>query len=161
GLAGALILALAVGLYLGRDIFVPTVIALLLAAMLWPAANALNHGFTIRGIGLKSGFPWFERRGVIPISFSWGTACVAMVLLLVALTLVVPLCLALAIPKMIQDFPTTEEGQQQKYDSFRRKLSDISPTLAEENFPKDANKSRVFNTIKAAFDPEKGIIVNA
>jgi AI-2 transport protein TqsA len=160
GVALALILALAVGLYLGQSVFIPLVIALLLAAMLWPAANWLNRGYTMRGIGLKSGFPWVDRRGTLTLSISWGTACVSMVLLLVALTLVVPLCIGLAIPKLIQEFPSDPDKQQESYDKFRERIAAISPSLAEENFPKNAEDSRVFRTIKASLDPDKGIIVN-
>jgi predicted PurR-regulated permease PerM len=160
GVALALILALAVGLYLGQSIFIPMVIALLLAAMLWPAANWLNRGVAMRGLGLRSGFPWVERRGTWTLSISWGTACVTMVLLLVALTLVVPLCIGLAIPKLIQEFPSDPQKQQDNYDKFRERIAAISPVLAEENFPKNAEDSRVFRTIKTSLDPDKGIIVN-
>jgi predicted PurR-regulated permease PerM len=157
--AGALLLALAVGLYLGQSLFIPLVIALLLAAMLWPVANGLNCGYTTRGFGWKNGFPWVERRGTLTLSISWGTACVAVVLLLVALTFIVPLCLVLAIPNMLQGFPTDEDQQQRNYERFREKIAAISQPLADENFPKNAEDSRVFKTIKASFDPNKPIIL--
>ena len=57
---------------------------------------------------------------------SWGTACVTVVLLLVALTLIVPLCLILAIPKMIQEFPSDPTKQKENYDKFRGKIAAIS-----------------------------------
>jgi predicted PurR-regulated permease PerM len=155
GVALALILALAVGLYLGQSIFIPLVIALLLAAMLWPAANWLNRGYTMPGFGWKSGFPWFERRGTLTLSISWGTACVTMVLVLVALTLVLPLCLGFAITKMAQDFPRDEKAQQDAYKKFREKVADISPSLAAEGFPQNADDSVVFNTAKAWLDPKE------
>jgi len=155
GVALALILALAVGLYLGQSIFIPLVISLLLAAMLWPAANWLNSGYTMRGFGLKSGFPWLERRGTLTLSISWGTACVTMVLFLVALTLVLPLCLGFAVTQMAQGFPKDENAQQDAYRNFRAKVAEISPSLAAEAFPQDAKDSVPFNTVKAWLDPKE------
>jgi predicted PurR-regulated permease PerM len=155
GVALALILALAVGLYLGQSIFIPLVISLLLAAMLWPAANWLNRGYTMRGFGWKSGFPWLERRGTLTLSISWGTACVTMVLLLVALTLVLPLCLGFAVTQMAQGFPKDENAQQDAYRNFRAKVAEISPSLAAEAFPQDAKDSVPFNTVKAWLDPKE------
>jgi AI-2 transport protein TqsA len=154
-LTGALILVLAVGLYLGQSIFIPLVIALLLAAMLWPAANWLNRGVTMRGFRLKSGFPWVERHGILTLSVSWGTACVTMVLLLVALTCLLPLCLGFAVTKMAQDFPKTSEEQQEAYASFRMKIANISPALADAGFPRDASKSVAFTTVKEWLDPKQ------
>jgi predicted PurR-regulated permease PerM len=155
GIAGALGLALTVGLYLGKSIFVPLVLALLLAAMLWPAANWLNQGVTIRGFGLKSGFPWVERHGTLTLSVSWGTSCVAMVVFLVGLTLLFPLVMGFAITKMAQDFPKDAQAQQDAYAKFRDKIADISPSLAAEAFPKNADDSVAFTTIKAWLDPHQ------
>jgi AI-2 transport protein TqsA len=155
GLTGALILALALGLYLGKSIFIPLVLALLLAAMLWPAANWLNHGITIPGIGFKAVFPWLERRGTMTLSISWVTSCVVMVVFLVGLTLVLPLCLGFAITRIAQDFPKDEVEQQKAYEKFREKVSDLLPGLASEAFPKDAEKSVVFTTVKSWLDPHQ------
>jgi predicted PurR-regulated permease PerM len=156
GLTGALILALAVGLYLGQSIFIPLVIALLLAAILWPAAHWLNQGVAIRGFGLKAGFPWVERRGTLTLSISWGTACVTMVLLLVALTCLLPLCLGFAITKMAQDFPRSPDQQQEAYKNFRDRIANLSPALAESGlFPRHADESVVFTTVKEWLDPKQ------
>lgn len=155
GVAGALGLALTLGLYLGRSIFIPLVLALLLAAMLWPAANWLNHGVTIRGFGLRRAFPFVERRGSLTLSVSWATSCVAMVLMLVGLTLIFPLCVGFAITKMAQGFPRDPETQQEAYEDFRRKVADISPSLVEQAFPVKAEESVAFTTFKAWLDPKQ------
>jgi AI-2 transport protein TqsA len=155
GVAGALVLALTLGLYLGKSIFVPLVLALLLAAMLWPAANWLNHGVAFRGFALKFQFPWIERRGTWTLSVSWATSCVAMVLMLVGLTLLFPLVVGFAITKMVQDFPKDSLAQQEEYGKFRAKITDISPSLAAEAFPKDAEDSVPFTTLRAWLDPHQ------
>jgi predicted PurR-regulated permease PerM len=155
GVAGVLGLALTLGLYLGKSIFIPLILALLLAAMLWPAANWLNHGVTFRGFGLTSHFPWIARRGTWTLSVSWGTSCVAMVLMLVGLTLMFPLIVGFAITRMAQDFPKDPAAQQYAYGRFREKISDISPTLAEQAFPINAEDSVPFTTLKAWLDPQQ------
>jgi predicted PurR-regulated permease PerM len=149
-----------VALYLGQTIFIPTVIALLLAAMLWPAANMLNRGVVIRGFGLQGQFPFLCRRGTLHIHLSWDLTSMVMVGLLVCLTLVVPLILGLAIPKMLQDFPTSPEGQQKLYTQVRNRLQEVVPWQFDKDYlPETAEDSRVFQTIRTALDPEKGYIM--
>jgi predicted PurR-regulated permease PerM len=155
GVAGALGLALTLGLYLGKSIFIPLILALLLAAMLWPAANWLNHGVAIRGFALKLQFPWIERRGTWTLSVSWGTSCVAMVMLLVGITLVFPLVVGFAITKMAQSFPKNPAAQQEAYEKFRDRLGAISPSLVEQAFPAKAEESVVFTSIQAWLDPRQ------
>jgi AI-2 transport protein TqsA len=161
GLNALLLLSLVVALYLGQTIFIPTVIALLLAAMLWPAANVLNRGVVIRSFGLRGQFPFLYRRGAIHLHLSWDMTSMVMVGLLVCLTLVVPLILGLAIPKMLQDFPTDPEGQQKLYTQVRDRLQAVSPWQFDKDYlPDTAEDSRVFQTIKTALNPEKGYIVS-
>ncbi|MFL5241722.1 MAG: AI-2E family transporter [Gemmataceae bacterium] len=161
GLNALLILSLVVALYLGQTIFIPTVIALLLAAMVWPAATMLHQGWEIRGFALQGRFPFVYRKGMVQLRLSWDFTCMAMVGLLVCLTLVVPVILGLAIPKMLQDFPTDPEGQQNLYANLRSRLQDVSPVeFNDDYFPEKAERSRVFQTIRTALDPDKGIIIN-
>jgi predicted PurR-regulated permease PerM len=112
-------------LYLGQSIFVPTIIALLLAAMLWPLVRGMHTG----------------------LRFSWGFSCMLVVMGLVALNLFITLGFVVAIPKLMQDLPAPhdQEGQVRIYQRVREQLASISPVpLDEEYFPADAEKSRVF-----------------
>ena len=43
GLNAAILLSIILALYLGQTIFIPTVISLLLAAMLWPTATWMHQ----------------------------------------------------------------------------------------------------------------------
>src|SRR5437762_13977809 len=67
GLGLVVLLAAVFALYLSQVVIVPTVIALLLAAMLWPAVQWLHHS----------------------LRFTWTFSCLLMVLTLVALNLLV------------------------------------------------------------------------
>src|SRR5438132_10190528 len=90
-----------VALRLGETIFIPTVIAVLLAALMWPVAS------------------WLNRRLRLP----WSVACLVSVGSLVLLTLLVALSFALAVTKIVQDLPAnTLEGQTTQdrlYTTFR------------------------------------------
>jgi predicted PurR-regulated permease PerM len=161
GLNALLLLSVVAALYLGQTIFIPTVIALLLAAMLWPAATMLHQGTMIRGFGLRNKFPFIYRDGTIHLRLGWDLTCMLMVGLLVCLTLVVPVILGLAIPKMLQDFPTDPAGQQELYENLRNRFQDLIPVgFDNDYFPSKAEKSRVFQAIRTALDPDKGIIIN-
>jgi predicted PurR-regulated permease PerM len=123
GLVG--LLAAVFALYLAHTIFVPTVIALLLAAMLWPAVVWLHQS----------------------LKFSWTFSCLLMVLALVALNLLVTVGFGVSITKMLQDIPRPDhvEGQKEVYVKFRESLQQISPVPLEDiGLPADPEKSAVF-----------------
>src|SRR4051794_30831080 len=92
GLLGAVL-----ALRWGESIFIPTVIAVLLAALLWPAAA------------------WIHRTLRLP----WGVSCLLAVFGLLALNLTVTFGFTLAITKMLQELPNpnleTDEKQQELY----------------------------------------------
>jgi len=128
------LLGVTVALYLAQTIFIPLVIAILLAAMLWPAVDFFNK--------------WAR--------LSWGLSCMLAVSGLVALTLLVTLGIGLAITKIVQDLPTDHARQQRLYTQLRQRLDQISPVpLDAEYFPEEADQSKVFQYIKQALDPEK------
>jgi predicted PurR-regulated permease PerM len=127
GLTMLILLGGVIALSLGQSIFIPTVIALLLAAMLWPAVHGLHRG----------------------MRFSWPFASLVVVLGLVVLNLLVTTGLFLSVPKFLQDLPGPhdDEGLKEVYKKFRDQVSKIAP-LDEEYLPADADKSRVFQYVR-------------
>src|SRR5205809_7527576 len=82
-----IILAMIGGLYLGRSIFIPTIIALLFAAMLWPGAAYLHEeGVPIPAVARRARFPWLWPC-VYRVKVPWNTACVFLVSLLMTMAL--------------------------------------------------------------------------
>jgi AI-2 transport protein TqsA len=116
-----------IALHLGQSIIIPTIIALLLAAMLWPAVRWMHEG----------------------LRFSWPFACMLAVMGLVVLNILVSMGFFLAIPKLLQDLPElrSEEGQREVYAKFRAQVGTIIP-LDEEYLPPDPEHSRVFQYVK-------------
>ena len=107
GLGLVVLLAAVFALYLAQVVIVPTVIALLLAAMLWPAVRWM-HG---------------------SLRFTWTFSCILMVSVLVALNLFVSIGFGLSITKMLQDIPRPDngEGQKEVYNKVRESLQQVSP----------------------------------
>jgi predicted PurR-regulated permease PerM len=126
GLLGAV-----VALRLGETIFIPTVIAVLLAAMLWP--------FTT----------WLNQRLHLP----WGIACLLSVGFLVLLNVMITLGFALAATKFLQGLPNpnnpdSEARQEQLYSKFRDQLERVSPMpLDKSYFPEKPRDSRIYHYI--------------
>src|SRR5438270_12973564 len=102
GLNLLIILALIGALYLGRSIFIPTIIALLFAAMLWPGVTYLNQkGVPIPFVAVRRGFPWLWPT-IYRVRIRWAAASFFLVGLLMTMALGVTLGFGLAIPKMLQ-----------------------------------------------------------
>src|SRR5262245_10718409 len=81
-------------LRLGEAIFIPLVIALLLATILWSSANRLHTFYRL----------------------PWTAACIVSVVVLVLANFVVTLGLVLAVPRLVQDMtPITPDRQQEVY----------------------------------------------
>src|SRR3954463_3007271 len=80
-----------VALRLGESIFIPLVISLLLATILWPSAHRLNT---------------FSR-------LVWPVACVGAVMVLVILNLIVMGGFVFAVPRLLQDLPQDAARQQE------------------------------------------------
>jgi predicted PurR-regulated permease PerM len=120
------LLAGIVSLRLGETIFIPLVIALLLATILWPSAHRLNTFYRL----------------------PWPVACVGAVMCLVVLNLVVMGGFVIAIPRLLQDVPQDEARQQKLYKDFRDRLEQVSPVpLDPKYFPDKASESEAFNYV--------------
>jgi predicted PurR-regulated permease PerM len=137
------------------------IIALLLAAMLWPAAIWMNAGVPLPWLLPRGGgFPWL-RPALVTYRVPWALACSFMLVFLVAIILLFPLGFGLAVSKMLQEVPRDEEGQQVIYTEFRQRVEAISPPLAETYFPESAQDFRLFQAIKNMLDPEKQYFIDA
>jgi AI-2 transport protein TqsA len=123
GVLGAIIM-----LRLGESIFIPLVIALLLATILWSSANRLHEYY----------------------KFPWALSCVVSVTVLVMFNFILTLGFILAIPRLIQDMaPKDNVRQVQIYKNFRQNLESISPLpLDERYFPENPYESEFFNVIQ-------------
>jgi predicted PurR-regulated permease PerM len=133
GLNVLALLGLAIALRLGESIFIPLVISVLLAAILWPAAE------------------WFNRRGL-----PWGVACLLAVAGLVLLNLVVTLGMILSVPKLIQGLPNLNNPveQDQFYRQLRKHAQNFSPWPVDEVFPEERDQSQLFRQIQEALRSE-------
>jgi predicted PurR-regulated permease PerM len=155
-----IILAMIGALYLGRTIFVPTIIALLLAAMLWPSATYLHEiGLPILFITRRAGFPWLLLY-IHRLKISWNAACMFLVSVLVMIALLITIGFGLAIPRMLQSLPNDETKSQQFYDRFRNRLQRVSPVpLDPTYFPPDAKESELVKYIQKALNPNTSSFV--
>src|SRR5260370_6134531 len=112
GINVAILLAAVVALRLGQSIFIPTIIALLLAAVLGPAALWLHQKFRLE----------------------WTLSCLSVISGLVVVNLLIILVFILALPRAFQVLPRADDNQAilNLYKKFRNNLERISP------FPLDA-----------------------
>jgi predicted PurR-regulated permease PerM len=134
------LLGIVVALRLGESIFIPTVIAVLLAAMLWPAVSGLHHG----------------------LRFRWGIACMVVIGGLVVLNLLISMGFALAITRIVQKLPNPNDidAQAQVYTAFRNRLEQVSPVPLDNTYlPEDAQRSSLFQYIRQTL--ERGYVTNA
>jgi AI-2 transport protein TqsA len=160
GLNLLIILAMIGALYLGRPIFIPTVISLLLAAMLWPGATYLHEqGVPIPFVARRCGFPWLGPCAY-RLKIPWNVACVFLVTVLMTIALGITIGFGLAIPRMVQSLPTDEKKTDAVYKRFRQRLERLSPVpLDSTYFPADAKDSKLVENIRVALDPEKSSLV--
>src|SRR5581483_4192230 len=92
------LLGLIVALRLGESIFIPLVIALLLATILWSSADRLHNFYRL----------------------PWVLACLVSVTVLVLVNLVVVGGFVLAVPRLVQDLPADPGQQKEVYRQFRK-----------------------------------------
>lgn len=133
GLGLVILLAAVFALYLAQAVVVPTVIALLLAAMLWPAVRWMHS----------------------TLKFSWAFSCLVMVSFLVILNLFVSVGFGVSITKMLQDIPRPDniKGQKEVYIKVRESLSQVSPVRLEDiGLPEDPEKSAVFHQFQKTLE---------
>ncbi len=121
------LLGVVIALRLGESVFVPLVIALLLAALVWPAVYGLNRY----------------------LRFSWPFSCFLVVGGLVVLNVLVTLGFGMAVTRMLQNIPDLRYSDERTkaYNIVRQRLERVM-TLDEEYFPTDAKKSKVFGYIE-------------
>jgi AI-2 transport protein TqsA len=161
GLNLLIVLAIVGALWLGRPVFIPTTIALLLAAMLWPGANYLNlQGIPIPFLKGRVGFPWL-RPFVYRWKLPWTISCTAVVSILLLLALGVTIGFGIAIPRMIQSLPNDQEKAQLLYERFRNRVQlVIFPVEVDPQYlPREAKDSQLVKYIQGALDPDKSPIV--
>jgi predicted PurR-regulated permease PerM len=140
GLNLLVLLAIIAALWLGQTIFIPTVISLLLAAMLWPGTS------------------WLNKKLHVP----WGIACTIVIGCLVVLNLLVSVGFALAITRIVQKLPNPNdiEAQAQVYTAIRDRLEQVSPLPLDNNYlPREAQNSGVFQYVRQML--EKGDVSTA
>ncbi|HKM56542.1 MAG TPA: AI-2E family transporter, partial [Isosphaeraceae bacterium] len=128
GLSLLAMLAFIVALRLGAVIFIPTIIALILAAMLWPVVRWLNQ--------------WLP----------WGVTCLLVVVSTILPIVIVTAGFSVAIPRMLQGLPDPRnpEGQKELYSDIRKQVERLSPTFLDEVYwPVEAEKSAVFKSVEA------------
>ncbi|MCS6852147.1 MAG: AI-2E family transporter [Gemmataceae bacterium] len=127
------LLGAVLALRLGESVFVPTVLAVLLAALLWPAATWLNHRLRL----------------------PWSLACLLVVVGLVFLNLLVTTGFVMAVTRIVQRLPRPNDFQSQAevYNIFRQRIEEISPVpLDNDYFPKEAENSRVFAYVRQTLE---------
>jgi predicted PurR-regulated permease PerM len=138
GINVAILLASVVALRLGQSIFIPTIIALLLGAVLGPGAL------------------WLHRR----LNFPWMLSCITAVSGLVLLNLLVTVVLAISVSRMLAILPRAPEGavdatgekkdqQQIIYERIVKKIKDLAWwDFSPDVFPERAEDSPVFLYIR-------------
>jgi predicted PurR-regulated permease PerM len=161
GLNGLILLALIVALYLARSILVPWTIALLLAAMVWPAVTWLaQDGVPVPGLAVRRGFPWLVPH-VYRSKFGWNFACAFVVGLLVTAALGIAVSFSAAIPKLLQGLPNSPEKTQKVYAQFRERVQALSLPIDPQYLPAEAKDSALVQYIEGALNPQQSpFIVN-
>lgn len=122
-------LAIAMSLWLGRDIFIPLTIAALLAMILYPAAHWLHH---------RARFPWFA-----------STATV-MGLLIVAI-LGTFFGIGAAVPRVLSELPNPSRPKEMDdfYEKLRTQIQTVWPGSIDEVFPPNPDDSKVLDYVKS------------
>jgi predicted PurR-regulated permease PerM len=163
GLNALILLGMVLALYLGQTILIPTVIALLLAAMAWPSVLWLHQqGIPLPALALRPRFPWTwpcVRRLTVP----WSVACAAVVGMLVLVALIIALGFSVAIPRVLQSLPNDDAKAQAFYSRIRDRIRQVSPVPIDPQYlPEKAKDSEAVKYIRGALDPNTSpFIVNA
>ena len=153
GLNAVILLSVVLALYLGQSVFIPMVISLLLAAMLWPTATWMNQsGIPLPVLRPRAGFPWL-RPHVARAHVSWSLACLTVVIGFVALALMLALAFGLGVGRIVIDLGD-RETQRRVYLDFRAKIQRMSPAeLDNEYFNEDPEQSKLLKSIREFFNP--------
>lgn len=135
GLNVLALLGVAVALWLGRSIFIPLTIAVLLAAILYPAARYLNSRFLM---------PWF-------------LACLSIILGLVAVMLVLFFSFAASIPKLLEDLPKPNnlKSQEEFYKRVVGQINSAIPFDIRDILPQEPERSAVFQYVRRGLEGDQ------
>ncbi len=127
-------LGLSITLYLGKTVFIPMVIAAILAVILFPAAS------------------WLKAR----LRFPWAVACFTVIGGLIVVNLCVFFGLAVAVPQIVQGLPNpnNEEQQRNLYLKIRTQVEKVSPGSINDVLPPDPRNSSVFAYVNKTFQGE-------
>ena len=162
GLNALILLSVVLALYLGRAIFIPAVMALLLAAMLWPIVSWLSQcGVPLPGLAARPGWPWL-RPCVWRLRLPWGLACFGTVGGLVLGILLLTAGFGLSVSKFVLDIGSYDK-QREMYGQFRAKVEHMSPVNIDPHdiyFAEEPGESQIFKTVRSFFDPSKDSFVN-
>jgi len=129
GLNLSAMLGIAVLLKLGASLFIPLILSVLMASILYPGARFLNT---------RWGMPWFF-------------ACVMVLLAAVALFILVFVAFAIAIPRTIESLPRNEEAWKLQYKQIQRNLAQIIPYKLDAALPPNPDDSDMYQLIKGQF----------
>ncbi len=153
GVSAVILLGIVIALYLGQAIFIPTVISLLLAAMLWPTATWLNQsGIPVPWANPQRTFPWLMPT-IARLHLAWGLACLAVITGFILVVLLVATAFGFGMSKIFVDVASPTK-QKELYGQIRYKLTELSPVpLDQEYFPPDADESKVFESVRGFFNP--------
>jgi predicted PurR-regulated permease PerM len=145
GLSVLVLMGIVFALYLGRAIFVPMTIALLLVAVLWPMANWVNTYITWPGVVSSGTFPWISFR-LVKRPLPWGIACMIVIVILVAIIVLVPVGMGMAVNNMLKDVPRDARGLDRMYQQFLARMTQagLMPPL-----PQYKLTERAFNELRA------------
>ena len=156
GVNGLILLGMIVALWLGRSIFIPLVLSLLLAAMLYPLVAWLHRpGFPVPGVRPRARFPWLVP-GLLRVRVAWSISSLVVVIAFVALALFVVTGFGVAVTKFVIDMGS-ESKQKLVYMNFREKLARISPVPISDSdkyFNRDPEESEVYRSLRAYLKPD-------
>jgi AI-2 transport protein TqsA len=118
------LLGITVALYLGKSIWIPLIIAALLAVILFPVVSWLNSKMRL----------------------SWMMAIFVALGVIIALNLSIFIGMASIIPRILQNVPGPNDLEMQKevYRKVHDKLELFSPVSIEDVIPRSAENSNVF-----------------
>lgn len=128
GLNVSALLGASVAFYLGQSVFIPIVLASLLAVMLYPAAG------------------WLHRHLKLP----WFLASLTMILVLIVINLVVFTGIAVAIPQTLEEIPNPRDPDELKriYMKSRETIASLAPGSVDKILPSNPDNSTVFSYVK-------------
>ena len=127
GLNLVALLGAVVALRLGEPIFVPLVIAGMLAVVLWPMVRYLHQSLRV---------PKF-------------LACLAAVSAVIIFNVILFFSFLVTVPRLVQDLPGSKEEQDEMYKRVRVQIEKISPTpISPEVLPEDPDHSQFFQYLR-------------